>query len=140
MRSLACVLFLLLAAVLTFGIGWHVQADDKDKPPLIRRPAKADKDAPPPEDKLFVWQLPDEGDQSVMILKVIDADTVDVALLHPIRVRLRPGAKKWKVEDLDKEIAGKLLQMRIGSRDEATDRSTVSIWLGTREGWLHEKK
>lgn len=109
--------------------------------PVIRRPLKAPAQVqePPVEDRLYVWSVPEEGDQSVFVLKVIDSDAVDIALLHPVRVKLKGLAKKQPVEMLEKELGGKLLQARFQGRDDRQSLQ-VLLWLGKDQGWLHERK
>lgn len=109
--------------------------DEKDKP-LVRRPVQPKADADPDEDRVFVWPQPEEGTQTLLILKVIDKETVDAAYLVPMRLKVSYGGK----DDLDKLVMGKLLQAQLKGRTK-NGLIDADIWLGKSEGgWLSKKK
>ena len=99
--------------------------------------AAKDKDQAPDEDKLFVWASPDKGQQSMLVLKVIDAETVEAAYLVPVVVVLKKGAAGK--EAVDEAIGGRLLAFDLRGRDRF-GRVQADVWLGKDAGWLSKLK
>jgi len=93
------------------------------------------KEADPDEEQLFVWARPDAGPQSLLVLDIIDDNTVEAAYLVPVVVKLKKGAPKATLEKL---IVGKLLQFKLSGAKGST--LTGDIWLGKKDRWLSEKK
>lgn len=110
-------------------------------------PGKADRpggkeEEPPREDQLYVWPLPERGRQTLLVLRVIDADTCEAAYLVPGVFKLRgldppdPRTKPGKeaAEAFGKLVGGKLLPASLSGRD-AYGRVVADFWLGKSSGW-----
>lgn len=107
--------------------------------------------AVPKEGALYVWQLPEEGFQTLLVLRVTGPDTFEGAYLVPVRVKL-PGeapkdqslAKKG-AEALDAVVGGRLVNASLRGRT-ATGVQVADIHLGAGSkddpkqpaGWLTE--
>lgn len=96
----------------------------------------------PKDDALYVWQQPDRGYQSVIILKATKPDTLECGLLVPITLKFKdieavPGKEAEVVEALNKEAVGRLLTAALAGRtgDGAT---WADLWAGSEKGWLSE--
>lgn len=117
-------------------------SEDRKDSPLPRRPAldkpKAAAEEPPDEDKIFVWPAPDEGDQTVFILKVTGPDTAEAAYLVPFALQVQTGGKATQ-DELSKKLAGRLIHVRLKGRNPGGVKGRV--WLGKDEGgWLDGAK
>jgi endonuclease YncB( thermonuclease family) len=129
-------------------------AQEKDKPPLERpRPLPGNAEARgesghgqvPNESQLYVWPVPEQGTQTLIVLRVIDGDTAEAAYLVPVVLRikginapeLRDKGGKDAREALDKLVGGKLLPANLFGR-EKYGRVLAEFWLGKEQGWLSE--
>jgi hypothetical protein len=90
---------------------------------------------PPEEDKVFVWNQPEEGTQTFLILQAADGQVLQAALLVPVTVRpLLNG--RWTPEQLDKLLAGRLLNAKLDGRSKE-GHLNARFWLGKEAGgWL----
>ena len=123
---------LLLASMLVaFGLMAFAQDKGKEKP-------KEDVKAEVPDDgKLFVWGQPDKGTQSLLVLRVIDGERIEAAMLVPVTVHLTYKGDKASVEQLEELAGGKLLPFDLKGRDRF-GRLTGDAYLGKEQGWLTE--
>lgn len=151
--SLTRMLFGWPVSSLVLGTGMVLLAQDKDKPPLERpRPlaegarTPADPHGPVPKDEqLYVWPVPEQGTQTLIVLRVIDGDTAEAAYLVPVVLRvkginapeLRDKGGKEAREALDKLVGGKLLPANLFGR-EKYGRVLADFYLGKDQGWLSE--
>jgi endonuclease YncB( thermonuclease family) len=153
-RSVALFLFNLgLAYLLGVTVGVKIApATAQDKPALERpRPLSPEKAAltgpgpEPNEDQLYVWPLPEKGTQSLLVLRVLDGDTMECAYLVPVMVRIRgvnapeltaSGGRDAR-EALDKLAGGKLLPANLHGR-EKFGRVLADFWLGKDKGWVSQ--
>jgi len=121
---------LLLSAMLVAG-GFMAFAQDKGKP------KEAEKAEAPDEGKLYVWGQPDKGTQSLLILRVIDGEKIEAAMLVPVVIHLSYKGDKATVEQLEEAAGGKLLPFDLKGRDRF-GRLTGDAYLGKEQGWLTE--
>lgn len=110
------VLSLLLGALVILHSPVPGQAPERPRPGAA---------ALPEEGVLYVWQQPEAGLQTLLVLKVLDGNTMEGAYLVPVRLRhggaLAPeepakGAKEAKAM-LEKLLAGRLVPARLQGRD-----------------------
>lgn len=149
----------LPAAVGTFCVVTS-QERERSRPPVEKTPDKgADRGADegirgvqagpgdvPKEDQLYVWAVPEKGTQSVLVLRVVDGDTVEAAYLVPVMLRLNrinapergtPEGKKAE-EALSRLVGGKLLAVNVHGRDKY-GRVLADVYLSKEDGWLSDK-
>lgn len=97
---------------------------------------------------VYVWSLPSSGLQSVLVLNVIDGETVDAAYLVPVRLKVKgvvapkgkePGADKATAY-LEKVIGNQLKVARLsGFGDDGVDANfevSEGKWLLDDPGYL----
>lgn len=135
---------IVLAPLVTFALGWSlgggVEVASQTKEPVKRqRPLpkvekgapKADPKAPPTpkaetvaretpkEGNLYLFQIPEAGLQTLLVLKVTSGETFEAAYLVPVRVRLDgvTGKDKASLDKLDKLIGGRLVNTSMKGRD-----------------------
>lgn len=149
-----CLAVAFLLVIIARGREAQEQAD-KDKaaaappaPPVRPRPIQPDADdQPPDETQLYVWPLPEKGTQSVLILRVIDGETVEAGFVVPALFHLHGGQAadpkspegKAAAAALSKLLTGRLLPARMAGRDQY-GRIDADFWLGKAEadnpgGW-----
>lgn len=101
----------------------------------VRRPVDARNDKPdgaPDESKLFVWAMPEDGVQSMIVLDVVDGSTVDAAYLVPVRLKLPVASTK---ANLEKMLGGRLLPVKL---KRTAAGLTGDVWIDKQ--WLSKKK
>lgn len=139
-----------LAALVLVVAGFYLAVLAQEKPAVERpRPLSAEKAAraeagpEPDESQLYVWPLPEKGTQSLLVLRVVDGDTMECAYLVPVMVRIKgvnapelsqSGGRDAK-EALDKLTGGKLLPANLHGR-EKFGRVLADFWLGKEGGWV----
>jgi hypothetical protein len=123
-----------VAVVIT---GYHAGA----APPVRPRPLEPEGEKPPEEGKLYVWPVPERGTQTLLVLRVLDGDTVEAAHLVPQVFHLKGaeaprGGKDARkaAEELNKLVGGKLLPAALSGRD-GWGRTECDFWLGKGRGW-----
>lgn len=95
---------------------------------------------PPDDDKIFVWQPPQKGSQSMLVLRAVNEQTVEAAYLVPVTIILDyRDKKKLTVEKLEKLAAGKLLPFDLRGLDRF-GRLQGDAWMGKGNGWLTDGK
>jgi hypothetical protein len=122
---------LLAATLLTFGLLAMAQDKGKEKPKV------EEKVEAPDDSKLYVWGQPDKGTQSLLVIRVIDAETVEAAMLVPVTVRMAYKGDKATTEQVEELVGGKLLPFDLRGRDRF-GRLTGDAYLGKEQGWLTE--
>jgi hypothetical protein len=137
---------IVLVPLATFALGWSLggypeaASQTKDKEPVKRArplpkvekgPPKAEKVSPAPkqetappketpkEGNLYLWQVPEVGLQTLLVLKVTSGETFEAAYLVPVRMRLDGvvGKDKADLDRLDKLIGGRLVNTSMRGRD-----------------------
>lgn len=125
----------------------HAQKVERPRPAEQPRDAKDTDPGPiPKDDQLYVWPQPEQGTQSLVILRVVDGDTVEAAFMVPVMIRLwgcnapesnTDEGKKAK-EAMEKLVGGRLLPANLHGR-EKYGRTLADFWMGEKEGgWLSE--
>ena len=128
MKRLAVALTLgCLCAVFNFAAFELGKAEaQKAKDPVIRpRPVTKEKAKEvPTEGTLYVWQKPEVGLQTLLVLKVIDGKTFEGAYLVPVRVEIDGATAtppKESLEKLDGLIGGRLVNASLKGRSKSGD-------------------
>jgi micrococcal nuclease len=118
--------------------------------PLRRASPPEERQFPPPDDALHVWQRPEKGYQSVLVLRVIDGDTFEGAFLVPVRIRVW-GVNAPELKETggarSKEAVKRLLEGKLATADlrghDPYGRVVGDVWLkpnpedpGQPAGWL----
>jgi endonuclease YncB( thermonuclease family) len=147
---------LFLACVAGVLAGWALAGDPtpRRRPPPEDPPAApakaaeppapakgAAEESPPPENQLYLWPLPERGRQTVLVLRVLDGDTAEVAYLVPAVCKLKgivppdPQTKEGKAaaDAFQKLIGGRLLPASLAGRDQY-GRVVADFWLGPKAG------
>jgi endonuclease YncB( thermonuclease family) len=162
MRKAIVLVLVFMAGVLAAGVTIkHVEADPppaKDAvaptakpappvPPVRPRTLTPAGEAanfpgdPPDADQLYVWSLPSTGVQSVIILRVVDGETIEGGYIVPVQFRLKgvtaPESKtplaRAATEALTKLLAGRLVPAKMAGRDQY-GRIEADFWLGKADG------
>lgn len=112
-----CIFFLLV--VIAVGIGGYslgCAAQDKKDAKVEIGGQPMEKVEAPKDGVVYVWSLPNQGHQSLIVLNVLDGDTIDAAYLVPVRIRLKgtkapalleKGGKEAR-DAVDKVLGGQL--------------------------------
>ena len=116
--AVAAVSLIAGALIAAFTVGSYAgcAAQEKKDAKVEVGAQPMEKTEPPTDGVVYVWSLPNQGLQSLIVLNVIDGDTVDAAYLVPVRIRLKgtkaPGlAEKGGKEArdaVDKVLGGQL--------------------------------
>lgn len=88
----AALAIIILAAALAVIMIPLVPSCAADGPPKAKgdgAPKNDDKPEIPKDGMIYVWPLPNQGHQSLVVLNVIDGNVIDAAYLVPVRIRLR---------------------------------------------------
>jgi endonuclease YncB( thermonuclease family) len=154
----AGVLWPVGAAAVLLVASWGLGRLSAQIEPKVERPRpavavpmpKPGEDAP--EEQLYVWPLPQQGNLTLLVLRVHDGDTCEAAVLVPVTVRLNgidapelntePGKASQKF--LAELIGGRLLLAKLHGK-EKYGRTLADFWLGKAaadpkvpSGWASE--
>ena len=126
----------LLLALTLIGLGVLPFVCGQDKGKERPKEAKAEEKAEAPDEgKLYVWGQPDKGTQTLLVLRVIDGEQIEAAMLVPVIVRLSYKGDKATLEQVEEAAGGKLLPFDLKGRDRF-GRLTGDAYLGKEQGWL----
>jgi hypothetical protein len=110
-------------------------------PPVRPRPLEPKGEKPPEDGRLHVWPMPQQGTQTLLVLRVLDADTVEAAYLVPQVFHLKgteaPRSEREALRaagELNKLVGGKLLPCNLSGKD-GWGRTECDFWLGKGRGW-----
>jgi hypothetical protein len=133
----------------------------RQRPLASPQSAKSDSaPAQPPQDGvLYVWQTPERGPQTILVLRVTGPDTADCAFLVPFRLKQKglpeqppseradPKQRAQKTTHLEQLIGGRLLAAQLDGSNQQGE-VLADIWLGTPDskngppngptGWLSQ--
>lgn len=139
----ACGLGALIGAKAARGQQPSENARQLERPRnLTPQESATDPGPTPKDDQLYVWPLPERGTQTVLVLRVLDGDTLEGAYLVPIMFRVK-GIKapalndkggRLAREDLEKLLVGKLYSANLYGR-EPFGRVLADFWMGKDQGW-----
>lgn len=131
------VLLTAIVPVVAFAGGWMfgglpLSAQKSDPPararPAPKKPADPKADAPkdkakdsrevPKEGSLYLYQIPEAGLQTLLVLKVTGGNTFEGAYLVPVRVRIDGVVDDAKPDAVEKLIGGRLVNTYMKGRDK----------------------
>jgi hypothetical protein len=102
---------------------------------LVSQQGRAADDTPE-EGKLYVWPAPEKGLQTMLVLRAVDENRLEAALLVPLTIQLDYGKNpKASKEQLEQLTNGKLLHFSMRGKDRF-GRLVADAWLGKETGWL----
>jgi hypothetical protein len=138
------LLGVMLATAAMVSVDLRAQPKGKEPELKVVVPVDLPKSPPagPKDDALYVWQQPERGYQSVIILKATAPDRLECGLLVPITLRLKdieavPGREQDIMKALGDEAVGRLMTAALAGRVE--DGSTYAdFWAGKERGWLSD--
>lgn len=96
--------------------------------------------------KLMTWGIPEKGGQTLLVVRVVDGDTVDVAMLSPVRVRVSgidapevstEAGRKAREYARTLLVPGQLYAADLHGRDKY-GRLLANLLLGQDRGWFAE--
>ncbi len=107
-----------------------------EQPPKVEE----NKREAPKDGMVYVWPLPSDGHQSLIVLNVIDGNTVDAAYLVPVRIRLH-GVTSPELTDKNGKEAKLAVDKYIGGQLRASQLFGTSkngvladFWITSEDG------
>lgn len=82
----------------------------------------------PKDGMAYIWAMPDRGHQSLVVLNVVDANTVDAAFLVPVRIKMHHMAAPGLEEKGGPEAKAALEKLLMGQM------RTAQLWGNSRDG------
>lgn len=129
-RAIILLLSCTIIVSIIYGLNGNKSQPTRERPKAERQHEDIQPQAiEQPKDGLaYIWAMPDRGHQSVVILGVVDGNTIDAALLVPIRLKMH-HMKAPELEEKGGPEAKVALEKLLASQ-----MRTTQLWGHSRDG------